>query len=161
MFMSTENEVPSAAVSGIVPPAPVEPVANPNPPVPPSFSQPVKKPGKVQAIAIMTLVSGILNCLWGLSAGVSIFAANLFACYWAPYALTLGVLEIIYAAKLLGSNPTRLQPAKYLAIMQIINITTLNAYQLFVGDLVVGILALVFYSDPEVDAYFKKINGQM
>lgn len=145
--MSAENNFP----------APVEPAYPP----PPPGSQPIKKPGKVQAIAIMTLVSGVLNCLWGLSAGVSIFAANFFACYWAPYAITLGVLEIIYAAKLMGSNPTRLQPAKYLAIMQIINITTLNVYQLFVGDVVVGILALVFYSDPEVDVYFRRINGQI
>jgi hypothetical protein len=145
--MSAENSFP----------APVEPAYPP----PPPGSQPIRKPGKVQAIAIMTLVSGVLNCLWGLSAGVSILAANFFGCYWAPYAITLGVLEIIYAAKLLGSNPTRLQPAKYLAIMQIINITTLNFYQLFVGDVVVGILALVFYSDPEVDAYFRHINGQM
>ena len=26
----------------------------------------IKKPGMVQAIAIMNLVDGILNCLWGL-----------------------------------------------------------------------------------------------
>jgi hypothetical protein len=146
--------IPAPAAIAPIQPAPLAPLP------PPAFPQTMKKPGKVQAIAIMTLISGVLNCFWGLSAAVSLFAANFFACYWAPYAITLGVLEIIYAAKLLGSNPTKLQPAKYLAIMQIINISTLNVYQLFVGDVVVGILALVFYNDPEVQAYFAYINRQ-
>ena len=128
------------------------------PPTHPMLPRAIRKPGKVQAIAIMTLISGVLNCFWGLSAAVSLFAANFFALYWAPYAITLGILEIVYAAKLLGQNP-KVQPANYLAIMQIINITTLNVYQLFVGDVVVGILALVFYSDPEVRAYFARIRG--
>jgi hypothetical protein len=127
---------------------------------PPVNSVPLRKPGKVTAIAIMTLVSGILNCLWGLSAGVSIFVGNFFACYWAPYTITLGILEIIYSAKLLGQNPINVKPANYLAIMEIVNITTLNAYQFFIGDVVVGVLSLVFYSDPEVKAYFARINGQ-
>jgi hypothetical protein len=127
---------------------------------PPVNSVPLRKPGKVTAIAIMTLVSGILNCLWGLTMGFTLFAANFFACYWAPYTITLGVLEIIYASKLLGQNPTNVKPANYLAIMEIVNITTVNGYQFVIGDLVVGILALVFYSDPEVKAYFARINGQ-
>lgn len=157
--MPTEKKTPP-------PSDPVEPVLPVSEPVQPLVALPpapagqvIRKPGKVQAIAIMTLVSGILNCLWGLSAAISLVAANFFACYWAPYAITLGVLEIIYASKLMSARPSKIQPAKYLAIMMIINITTLNVYSLFVGDLVAGILILVFYNDPEVQAYFNQINN--
>jgi hypothetical protein len=110
------------------------------------------KPGKVQAIAIMCLVDGILNILWGLGLIVSLLAT--IVCWpIGIYPIVLGILEIIYAAKLLPEPPTTRQPAKYLAIMQICNI--------IVGDfisLVVGIVSLVFFNDPEVVSYFASVS---
>ncbi len=109
------------------------------------------KPGKVQAIAIMTLISGILNILWGLGA----VAGLLWTVVCWPigaYPIVLGIMEIVYAAKLMSSAPEAIQPARHIAIMQICDIVFGN-----VPSLVVGILALVFYDDPEVKAFFASL----
>jgi hypothetical protein len=112
------------------------------------------KPGKVQAIAIMTLVSGILNILWGL--GVAGGLLWTVVCWpIGAYPIVLGILEIVYAAKLLSSAPGAVQPARHLAIMEICDVLLGN-----VPSLVVGILVLVFYDDPEVKAYFASLAAQ-
>ena len=106
------------------------------------------KPGKVQAIAILALVNGILNIFWGL--GVAGGLLWTLVCWpIGAYPIVLGILEIVYAARLLSGNPGPLQPARYLAIMQICAVLFGN-----VISLVVGILTLVFYDDPEVKSYF-------
>ena len=112
------------------------------------------KPSKVQAIAIMTLVNGILNVLWGL--GVAGGLLWTVVCWpIGAYPIVLGVLEIVYASKLLSDNPGAIQPARYLAIMEICNVLLGN-----VLSLVVGIVALVFYDDPEVKGYFAALAAQ-
>jgi hypothetical protein len=122
------------------------------------------KPGKVQALAIMTLIDGIINIVmlglgWGVgillsivgTAGLGIFM--LVCCPVAIYAIVLGILEIITAIKLLP-EPAKIQEfPKYLAIMQIINIISGGLL-----SIVTGILALVFANDPEVVAYFQSIE---
>ena len=118
---------------------------------------PLPKPGKVQAIAIMCLVDGILNVLLGLGLGGGLLAGMVTACC-APigiYPIVLGILEIIYAAKLLPDAPRRdVRPAQYLAIMQIINIVAGD-----VISLAVGILSLVFYGEAEVKAWYDAVRG--
>ena len=124
---------------------------------PPTTSQ---KPGMVTAIAIMTLVNGILNIFWSIG-----FACVMLSMFWAVvpllclpfavYPLVLGILEIIYAAKLIPNPPKPTQPAKWLAIMEICDIVLGD-----VVSLIVGILALVFYNDPTVQAYFANLNSQ-
>ena len=120
-----------------------------------------QKPGKVQAIAILTLVSGITNILWMLFLGVFVFSAIaivtigigclLFALLLLP--IILGVFEIIYSAKLLPTPIKPVNPSQAIAILEICCILTGN-----VISLVVGILALVFYDDARVKAYFARIN---
>lgn len=119
------------------------------------------KPGKVTAIAIMALVDGILNIFFGLSLivgvlvlGVTTFGLGCLLLPLAVYPLVLGILEIVYAAKLLPNEPKVVKPATWLAIMQICNI--------IVGDpisLAVGIVSLVLFNDAEVRAYFAALNN--
>ena len=124
-------------------------------PLPPSLPEPValQKPGYVQAIAIMCLVDGILNILWGGGLALT-FTLGLVTICCAPlglYPVVLGIFEIIYATQILPDPIRAAKPARYLAIMQIVNIIT--------GDVVsatVGILSLVFYNDPRVQAYFAR-----
>lgn len=71
----------------------------------------------------------------------------------AGYTLALGILEIVYAAKLLGTPRIGLKPAKYLSVMEVVNIVFANPL-----SLVVGILSLVFYSDPDVKAFFQQLE---
>jgi len=62
---------------------------------------------------------------------------------------------IIYAAKLLSDPPSPVKPSQALAILEICAILIAN-----VISLVTGILALVFYNEPEVQKYFAGLSAQ-
>ena len=156
-----EAIVPVAPVEPVTPietaiPAPVSsaPIAAVAPPASPMTG----KPGMVQAIAVMTLINGILNILWGLGITGSVVVGTLgFGLLCSPVTilpLILGIFEIIYATKLLANPPQPIQPSQAIAIMEICCILVGN-----VISLVVGILALVFYNDATVKAYFARINN--
>jgi hypothetical protein len=113
-------------------------------------------PGLVKTIAVMTLINGIVNIFWGLIATVSVTASIILICL-APLAILptiLGIFEIIYAAKLLTEPPQPVQPSTTIAILEILCILAFNVF-----SMIVGILALVFYNDPQVKAYFARLNG--
>jgi hypothetical protein len=125
--------------------------------------QTAQKPGKIQTIAIMTLISGISNILWMILWGMFILigaVASLgIGCLFIPLVIppiVLGVFELIYAGKLLPTPAKPVQPSLTLAILEIICILTGN-----VISAAAGIVAVVLYSDPEVKAYFAQLNGQM
>ncbi len=119
----------------------------------------LQKPGMVQAIAIMTLVNGILNILYGLSVTAGIVLGTVFVgIICAPVTIlpvVLGIFEIIYATKLLANPPQPVKPSQTIAILEIATIVTGN-----VISAVVGVLALVFYADANVKAYFARLNSQ-
>jgi hypothetical protein len=161
--LSTPAPVPAPAA--VVAPAPVQPAPAPSAPpvrpmVPPQpYSSGMRKPDLFQAIAVMTLVNGILNILLGLglTAGV-VLGTFFFGLLCAPLTilpLILGIFEILYAIKLLGNPPQQVKPSQAIAILEIVAVLYGN-----VISLAVGVLALVFYSDANVKAYFARINGQ-
>ncbi len=117
------------------------------------------KPGKVQAIAILILIGGILATLaaaaWlayiGLI-GVATMGAGLLCCLWPGpyYGLVMGIMGIVKGVRLLGDKAHREAPPQGIAIMMIINIIN--------GDLVnlvLGIIVLVFLADEEVKDFFR------
>lgn len=158
---------PIEPVGPTVPPA--EPVAPPPAPVAPVLSTPYippqqvyaayAKPGLVQFIAIMTLVNGILNILYGLIVTGAIVLGTFFlGIICAPVTIlpvVLGIFEILYAVKLLATPPQPVRPSQTIAILEIIAVITGN-----IISLIVGILALVFYADADVKYYFARLNGQ-
>ena len=111
---------------------------------------PQKATGKVQAIAIITLVSGILNVIWGIGftlfGGTSLVIATVgIGLLCIPFFLlpiVLGIFEIVYGAKLLANPPKKFK-VQTIAILEIIAIITGST-----TSLVAGILNLVFYNDP-------------
>ena len=117
-----------------------------------------EKPGKVQAIAIMVLIGGILATLYGLGVlayfgiiAVASMGVGLLCCLWPGpyYALVVGIMGILKGARLLGEKAHRETPPQGIAIMMIINIIN--------GDIVnlaLGIVVLVFLSDEEVKEFF-------
>lgn len=117
----------------------------------------IERPGLVTAIAIMTLVNGILNILYALSVTFGIVLGTLgIGLLCAPLTIlpgVLGIFEIIYATQLLTFPARPVKPNQTLAIFEIAAIAAGNAI-----SLVVGILALVFYNDPSVRGYFGRIN---
>ena len=115
------------------------------------------KPGLVTAIAVMTLVNGILNLLWGLGVTASIVLGTLgLGLLCAPVTILpsiLGIFEIIFGARLLAAAPVGVRPSRAIAILEICAIVAGN----FIS-LVVGILVLVFYADTSVKDYFARLN---
>lgn len=116
-----------------------------------------EKPGKVTAIAALTLVSGISNILGALIVTATIvlgsFGVGLLCAPATLLPIVLGVFEIIYAAKLLANPPKPTDPSEVLAILEICAILYGNIF-----SLIAGILALVFYSDPETKQFFATLN---
>ncbi len=117
-----------------------------------------QKPGKVQAIAIMTLIDGVLNILYAISFALGLvvgafgtFGLTLLCVPVAVLPLVVGILEIIGSAKLLNAQPRKFK-VQTIAILEIVNIISL-----FFPSLIVGILNLVFYNDPEVKAYIDSL----
>ena len=165
--MPTKKMDVPPADEGIEPAAPVQPVAPVNQPMPPSatyvplpsFQPADQKPGMVQAIAIMTLVNGIFNILYGLSLTMGVVLGTLFiGIICAPVTIlptVLGIFEIVFAVKLLANPPQPVKPSPTIAILEIVTILTGNLI-----SMIVGILALVFYNDANVKAYFARINNQ-
>ena len=104
----------------------------------------MQKPGQVQAIAIYTLVVGIINILTGIGWGISLIGLPV-----GIYCIVLGILEILYATKIMATPIKVDKPAKYIAIMEIVNVISFNLV-----SVAAGIVSLVFYNDEKVKAYF-------
>ena len=119
------------------------------------------KPGSLTAVGALTLASGILNIIWALGLTCSIILGTLgIGVICAPITILpaiLGVFEIIYASQLLSTPSQVKQPSQIIAVLQIACIIVGN-----ILSVVVGILALIFYSQPDVQEYFASFeNPQM
>ncbi len=115
-----------------------------------------QKPTLVNAIAWMTLASGIVNLFWGVAASGTALA-TVIGIICTPLTILptiLGVFEIIYAAKLFSNPAQPVQPSTNIAIFEIACIVTGNVF-----SMAVGILSLVFYNDQVVKEYFARLNG--
>jgi uncharacterized membrane protein len=116
---------------------------------------PQAKPVPLQAIAWMTLASGISNLFWGFAASGA-FLSTIIGALCIPFTIlpaVLGVFELIYAAKLFSEPPQLTRPSTTLAVFQIAACLAGNLF-----SMAVGILALVFYNDPAVRDYFTRLN---
>jgi hypothetical protein len=113
-------------------------------------------PSLVKTIAVLTLINGIVNIFWGLIATAVVVPTIVLACLavFTILPTILGVFEIIYALKLLNNPPQPVQPSTTIAILEILTVLTGNVF-----SMIVGILALVFYSDSQVKEYFARLNG--
>lgn len=115
-----------------------------------------QKPALFTTIAILTLISGIVNLFWGFVASATALG-TIVGVICLPVTILptiLGVFEIIYAAKLLSAQPQPVQPSQPLAIFQISTFIYGNIF-----SMVVGILNLIFFNDQTVKDYFAKINN--
>jgi hypothetical protein len=116
------------------------------------------KPGKISAIILLTLMSGLFNIFAALAGTAAVVTGTLglglLCC--APIAIlpfVLGVFEVLHAFNLMASPPKPVQPNRTLSILEILTIFYGNVF-----SVIVGIVTLVFYSEPEVKNYFARIN---
>lgn len=116
------------------------------------------KPAKVQTMAILVLINGVVNIAWGGVLGILIIAGTLgIGLLCAPILIlpvVLGVFEIVYGINLMAEPPKVKELSMPLAILEICNILFLNIY-----GVVVGILSLVFMNEPEVKGYFADLES--
>jgi predicted Zn finger-like uncharacterized protein len=106
-----------------------------------------EKPSKVQALAIMTLIGGIIATLYSLGLMVTIYGLCWPGTY---YSMVLGIMAIIKGSQLLGDQAHKQQPPQGIAIMMIINIINCDPW-----NLAMGIINLVFLNDEEVKDFFR------
>lgn len=116
-----------------------------------------RKPGTLTAVGVMTLLNGLFNITYGLvlTFGFAITIVGLVCTPLTILPTILGIFETVYGIRLLKNPLDRgTRPSQALAVWQIIAVVTGNLF-----SPVVGILALVFYSDSSVAAYFAEINN--
>jgi hypothetical protein len=106
-----------------------------------------EKPGKVQAIAIMTLAGGIFAILVGMGWACSCIGLAFPPTY---YSFVVGIMAIRKGADLLSDTAYREKPPTTIAVMQIVNIISVD-----VVNLALGIITLVLLGDRDVKAYFR------
>ena len=143
----------------IPPPTPPPPPDDPFQTVPPQRAYNLaEKPGKITAIILLTLISGGFNIFAALAGTAAVVTGTLgiglFCC--APLTIlpaVLGVFEVLYAFDLMAYPPKRVRPNQTIAILEILCILFGN-----VLAAIAGIIALVFYNEPEVRHYFAQIN---
>ncbi len=116
----------------------------------------LQKPGMLTVLGIVFLIDGILNILWGLGIALALLSTlvGILCLPLAAYPIVLGILEIVYSAKILPNPPKPVQPAMYLAIMCICNIVF--GELLSVGA---GIFALLAFNNTNLLAYLAQLKA--
>lgn len=117
----------------------------------------ITKPGKIQTISILVLISGILNVFGGGLLALLIIIGTLgIGILCAPVLILpmiLGVVEILYGINLLSDPPKVKELSQPIAILEICSILFANVFAV-----VVGIISLVFLNDDEVKSYFSALQ---
>ena len=115
------------------------------------------KPGKVQSLSILIIISGALNILGGgLLALLIIIGTIGIGLLCAPVLILpmlLGVAEIIHGINMLADPPRIKEPSQAIAILEICSILFGNVFAV-----IVGVINLVFSNDQEVKQYFESLN---
>ena len=115
-----------------------------------------QKPGKVQALSIIALISGCLNAMWAmyftvhiLFFGLITFGLGCILLVLPLWVAIVAALEINYATKILPTPMKTNRPSQIIPILQMTCALGCNPLAL-----AAGIISLVFTNDPEVKAYF-------
>lgn len=114
-----------------------------------------QKPGNVQIIGILMVVSGVLNILTGSGIAVAIIFGTFFVgLICLPVLLIpigIGIYEVVTGVNILSSKPAR--NIRVVAGLEIASILWAN-----ILSMVAGILVLVFYNDAETESYFLRFG---
>ena len=110
------------------------------------------RPGKFQAVAVMTLVGGIVSLLWTLIVAWAGLSSLLLVCCFIPsglYSFIAGILITVQGARLLGQNAGPILPrTASAATLLIVCILAFNPI-----CLVLGVINHWLLNDAEVREY--------
>lgn len=117
----------------------------------------MNKPGKVQTLSTLIIISGFLNFFGGGILALLIIIGTLgIGLFCAPILILpmiLGVAELIQGINLLAEPPRVKEPSQAIAILEICSILFANVFAV-----VVGVVNLIFSSDQEVKEYFASLK---
>lgn len=121
-----------------------------------------QKPARLQRMSFLYLIDSVINVCLGL-----LWLAPICTAPLGVYSFVVGIFEFLYVLKIL---PDPIKPDqdiatttpltrtskfnKGLAIMQVINILSLNIF-----SFIIGILSLSWIKDKEIEDYLAKINA--
>jgi len=115
------------------------------------------KPGKVESLAILLIISGLLNILGGGILALLIIIGTVgIGLLCAPVLvlpMLLGVAEIVHGVNMMAEPPRVKEPSQAIAILEICSILFGNVFAV-----IVGVINLVFSNDQEVKAYFASLK---
>ena len=117
------------------------------------------RPGKIKAIAIMTLAGGFWSVMVALGLGWGVAASMCLACCLIPstvYSFVTGIMMIVQGILLLGNHPHRhLRRTRWTASLQIGCLLAAD-----IPNVILGILNHMFLSDDAVKAYQNQVNPE-
>jgi hypothetical protein len=115
------------------------------------------KPGKVQTLSILIIISGILNIFGGgviaLLIIIGTIGVGLLCAPILVLPMILGVAELIQGLNMLADPPRGKGPSQALAIFEICSILFGNLFAV-----TVGVVNLVYGADAEVKTYFESFG---
>jgi hypothetical protein len=113
----------------------------------------MEQPSKVLVLAILIIISGLINILGGgvlaLLIIIGTVGLGLFCAPILVLPIILGVAELVHGINLLSDPPRVKEPSVAIAILEICCILFANLFAV-----VVGVVNLVLSSDQEVKDYF-------
>ena len=117
------------------------------------------RPGKIKAIAIMTLAGGFWSVMVALGLGWGVAASMCLACCLIPstvYSFVTGIMMIVQGILLLGNHPHRhLRRTRWTASLQIGCLLAAD-----IPNVILGILNHMFLSDDAVKAYQNQVKPE-
>jgi hypothetical protein len=111
------------------------------------------RPDNVNVIAIIMIVSGAINILWGI-AGTIMLLLTLIGVFCIPLGLIpigIGIYEILQGINILNNRPVK--NVTLVGGLEIASVLWAN-----ILSLLAGILVLVIYNDEQVKAYLDGIT---
>lgn len=99
----------------------------------------------------MWIVDGILTILWGFGLVLAALASivGILCLPFSAYPFAVGIVELIYGIRLVGSGSAVTKAPVFVAILEIILILWADVF-----GLIVGIVARVLLNGEEVKAFF-------
>jgi len=108
------------------------------------------KPGSIQVVAVIWIVSGIITIIWGFGLVLAAFASlvGILCLPLSIYPFVVGIIELVYGIKLAGSTTSISKPPYFVSILEILLIFWVDVF-----GLIAGITTLLLLSGEDTKAY--------
>ena len=115
------------------------------------------KPGSIQAVAVIWIISGILTIIWGFGLVLAALASlvGILCLPLSIYPFVVGIFELVYGIRLAGSAASINKPPYFVSILEIFLIFWVD-----VLGFIAGIATLILLSGEDAKAYLSEQSAQ-